>query len=42
MATVAKIPVTDVYRGVLPFMGVLILALILITYVPAISLFLLH
>lgn len=42
MATVAKIPVTDVYRGVLPFMGVLIVALILITYVPAISLFLLH
>jgi C4-dicarboxylate transporter, DctM subunit len=41
MATVAKIPVTDVYRGVLPFIGVLLVALILITYIPAISLFLL-
>jgi C4-dicarboxylate transporter, DctM subunit len=41
MATVAKIPVTDVYRGVLPFIGVLLVALILITYIPAIRLFLL-
>lgn len=40
MATVAKIPLTDVFRGVLPFMGILIIALILITYVPAISLIL--
>lgn len=40
IATVAKIPLTDVFRGVLPFIGVLLLALILVTYVPEISLFL--
>ncbi|MEA2622781.1 MAG: hypothetical protein QOH61_1691 [Chloroflexota bacterium] len=42
MATVAKIPLKDVFRGVIPFMGILIIALILITYVPALSLFLVH
>jgi C4-dicarboxylate transporter DctM subunit len=42
MATVAKIPLEDVFRGVLPFIGILLLALVIITYVPAISLFLIQ
>ena len=33
-------PVTQVYRAVLPFWAILIGALILVTYVPQISLFL--
>ena len=40
MATVAKIPLTDVFKGVMPFIAIMLLCLILITYVPTISLFL--
>ncbi len=40
MSGIAKIPVHQVARGVLPFYGVRITGLLLITYVPAISLFL--
>ncbi|MCD8503960.1 MAG: TRAP transporter large permease subunit [Burkholderiaceae bacterium] len=39
MSGIAKIPVHEVVRGVLPFYAVRILGLMLITYVPAIALF---
>ncbi|MFT4821791.1 MAG: C4-dicarboxylate transporter DctM subunit [Candidatus Azotimanducaceae bacterium] len=32
-------PITELYRATLPFMAVLIVALLIITYVPAVSLF---
>ena len=35
-------PISEIYRATLPFMGVLLIVLILITYVPEISLFLLE
>jgi C4-dicarboxylate transporter DctM subunit len=38
MATVAKIPLTEVFRGVTPFIGIMLAALILVTFVPALSL----
>jgi C4-dicarboxylate transporter DctM subunit len=31
-------PITELYRAALPFMGVLIVALLLITYIPWLSL----
>ena len=34
--------ITDLYRATIPFMFVLLLALAIITYVPAISLVFLH
>jgi len=37
-----KKPISEIYRATLPFMGVLLIVLILITYVPEISLFLLE
>ena len=37
---VLKVPVSIIYRGLVPFIGVNILALIAITYIPSISLFL--
>ena len=37
-----KKPISEIYRATLPFMGVLPIVLILITYVPEISLFLLE
>lgn len=40
MATVARIPLADVFAGVVPFIGVLLFALLLVTYVPEISLLL--
>ncbi|NMG01640.1 TRAP transporter large permease subunit [Azoarcus taiwanensis] len=42
MSGIAKIPVHEVARGVLPFYAVRVIGLMLITYVPAISLFLLR
>lgn len=42
MSGVAKIPVHEVARGVLPFFGVRIIGLMLITYIPSISLVLLR
>jgi C4-dicarboxylate transporter DctM subunit len=38
MSGISKLPVHEVVRGVLPFYGVRLLGLALITYVPAISL----
>lgn len=38
--SVTGLPTHSLYRGVMPFLGVLILALLIITYVPALSLFL--
>ena len=35
---VTGVPVTDLYRGVLPFVAVMLLALAIITFVPALSL----
>jgi C4-dicarboxylate transporter DctM subunit len=32
------IPMTSLYRGILPFLGIYILALLLITYVPEVTL----
>jgi C4-dicarboxylate transporter DctM subunit len=40
MATVARIPLHAVFRGVLPFIAIQLIALAVITYVPEISLFL--
>ena len=37
-----KKPISEIYRATLPFMGVLLIVLILITYVPEISLFFLE
>ena len=37
-----KKPISEIYRATLPFMGVLLIVLALITYVPAISLFFLE
>ena len=34
-----KRPISEIYRATLPFMGVLLIVLALITYVPEISLF---
>jgi C4-dicarboxylate transporter DctM subunit len=42
MSGISKIPVHEVARGVMPFYGVRLLGLALITYVPAISLTLVH
>jgi TRAP-type C4-dicarboxylate transport system permease large subunit len=33
-------PIIQIYRAVLPFIGILIIALILVTYIPDLSLFL--
>lgn len=38
VSSLAGIPVDEVFSGVMPFMGLLILGLLLITYVPGISL----
>jgi C4-dicarboxylate transporter DctM subunit len=38
MATVAKIPLTEVFRGVMPFIAIMLFALVLVTYVPSLSL----
>ena len=38
--SVTGLPTYALYRGVMPFVAVLILALLIITYVPALSLFL--
>jgi C4-dicarboxylate transporter DctM subunit len=35
---VTGVPLADLYRGVLPFVAVMIVALAIITYVPALSL----
>lgn len=35
-------PITSVYRAVLPYMGILLIALLLVTYVPELSLWLVH
>lgn len=40
LASTAKVPVGTVVRGVLPFIGAMMVLLLLITYVPAISTFL--
>jgi len=40
LASTAKVPVGTVVRGVLPFIGAMLVLLLLITYVPAISTFL--
>ena len=37
-----KKPISEIYRATLPFMGVLLIVLALITYVPEISLFFLE
>ena len=37
-----KKPISEIYRATLPFMGVLLIVLVLITYVPEISLFFLE
>ncbi|MEO8278965.1 MAG: TRAP transporter large permease subunit, partial [Ideonella sp.] len=42
MAGIAKLPVHEVVRGVMPFYAVRIVGLMLITFVPAISLILLN
>lgn len=42
LSRIAKIPVNKVVEGVMPFIGILIAALILITFVPEISLFLIR
>ena len=42
LGTVGKVPLHEVYRGVLPFMGFLIMALLILTYWPAASLQLLR
>jgi len=36
--TVLKLPVTTIYRGIIPFVALYLVALALITYVPEISL----
>jgi C4-dicarboxylate transporter DctM subunit len=41
MATVARIPLATVFRGVMPFIAILLVALAVVTYVPQLSLFLL-
>jgi C4-dicarboxylate transporter DctM subunit len=38
LQSVAKIPLKTIYRGIVPFLGIYLLALMLITYFPAISL----
>jgi C4-dicarboxylate transporter DctM subunit len=38
LQSVAKIPLKTIYRGIVPFVGIYLLALMLITYFPAISL----
>lgn len=38
LQSVAKIPLKTIYRGIMPFVGIYLLALMLITYIPAISL----
>ncbi|NEX47949.1 TRAP transporter large permease [Pseudotabrizicola algicola] len=38
LQSVAKIPLRTIYRGIMPFVGIYLLALMLITYIPAISL----
>jgi C4-dicarboxylate transporter DctM subunit len=40
LATISTAPVTEVVRGVLPFLGLLLLCLAIITYVPQLSLWL--
>ncbi len=40
LSSITKTPVAETIKGVLPFMGLLLLLLILVTYVPAISLWL--
>ncbi|MDB5563512.1 MAG: dicarboxylate transporter, DctM subunit [Tardiphaga sp.] len=40
LATISSAPVTEVMRGVLPFLGLLLLCLAIITYVPQLSLWL--
>lgn len=38
LQSVAKLPLTTIYRGIVPFVGIYLVALMLITYIPAISL----
>jgi tripartite ATP-independent transporter DctM subunit len=40
MTKVADVPLSEIVREVMPFLGVMIVALLLVTYVPAFSLFL--
>ncbi len=42
LSSVAKMPVGKVIEGVIPFIVILVIALILVTYIPAISLFLIN
>jgi len=42
LSKIAKLPVAKVVEGVLPFIGILVGALVLITFVPQISLFLIR
>ena len=40
MTKVADVPLREIVREVMPFLGVMIIALLLVTYIPAITLFL--
>ena len=37
ISSVSKTPIEQIVRGVMPFLGVIVFALIIITYVPAIT-----
>jgi C4-dicarboxylate transporter DctM subunit len=37
--SVLRIPLAPIYRGIIPFLVIYLIALMLITYVPAISLY---
>jgi C4-dicarboxylate transporter DctM subunit len=38
LSVIGRIPVMEVFRGVIPFLGIALIMLALITYVPGISL----
>ena len=40
MTKVADVPLREIVREVMPFLGVMLIALLLVTYIPAITLFL--
>ena len=42
LATVGKVPLEEVFRGVMPFIGFLLVALLIVTYWPGLSLVLLR
>ena len=38
LSVIGRVPVIEVFRGVVPFLGIALVMLALITYVPALSL----